>query len=115
MRKAFGDLSGSLLFLAASVQRTQRLAERKCITNGGRTRRSRFPQRPGERAPFEPQPIPAVHRVHVFIRRRGLYQSQAWLHAVEQFVDKELPAAARWTAGDKIPVEPHPRRPRPVE
>jgi hypothetical protein len=115
MGKAFGDFNGSLTFLAASVQCAPRLAERERIANGGRTRRSRFAQRPRERAPLEAQPIPAIHRVDVFIRRCGLYQSQAWLHAVEQFVDEELPAAARCAAGDKIPVEPHPRRPAPLD
>src|SRR5437867_3646738 len=42
-------------------------------------------------------------------------QSQLRLHAVEQFVEEELLAAARCKAGDKIPDVRHPHRPAPLE
>ena len=101
MGKAFGDLNPSLTFLAARVQRAPRLTERERIANGARTRGAGFAQRPRERAPFESQPISAVQRVDVFICLSGLCQTQAWLHAVEQFVDEELSTSVWCTAGDK--------------
>jgi hypothetical protein len=113
--KAFGDLDGPLTFLTSRVESSARLAERERIANGLHTRASRFPQCSSQRAPFEAQPISALHRIDVLIRRSRLHQPQSRLHAVEQFVDEEFLAGLRCLALDKIPHERHPRRPAPVE
>jgi hypothetical protein len=46
------------------------MAEGERFADGHITLLSRFSQRPCERAPFQPQPIPSIHRVEVFTRQR---------------------------------------------
>ena len=66
--EAFVDVEGALGFDFVRISRVTSLAEGQRLANGQRARLSRFPQRPCERAPFEPHPIPSIHGIQMFSR-----------------------------------------------